>query len=393
MPDQDFSADLAIFRDRTESFFRRADAVRRLARSGDAEAHRVAVEALQDEESYVRRAAAEGLVNSAQPADLDAVLAAFDADKDDQVKRVLLKTLGAFADERALAKVKETVDSGSYSLRYDAQSVVSTIERKLAEKAEAGKARAQEAPSPPSAAPSAEEITPLRAPALEAETVVPLAPPVPAPPVAPPGPPEPREPEPPEDEASPPEPGEAAPPPTPESEPEEPTEPEKPREPSAGVLDFRSWSLAESLFWVPAALWPVLALLGWMDGHRASGWLGTLVVLVLVFWRRGVQCDGFTRIVYSWSGVFVPLRKRFHEYQDLTGIEVREHASHWAEILPEGCRAYMRLELGRYDVMLLREKGSPIRLKRFRNSSAAMVAARQAADFLALDLNVQQGKQ
>jgi hypothetical protein len=113
-------------------------------------------------------------------------------------------------------------------------------------------------------------------------------------------------------------------------------------------------------------------------------------VLALILWRRGVQMDGFTQTVCSWSGIVVPVHKRFHEYKDLVGIEVREHASHWPEVLSEGCRAYMRLEMGRYDVMLLRDKGGPVRLKRFRNLAAAKVAAQQVADFLALTVDVQE---
>jgi hypothetical protein len=395
MPSQDLSNDLAILHDQNESFFRRADAVRRLARTGDDEAHRVVLGALTDKEPYVRRAAADGIAHASRPEDLDAVLAAFAADGDDQVRRALLKTLGSFADERALAAVKETAETGSYSLRYDAQSVVSQIERRLAEQTEADRVNRQEAEEDR----AAEGVTPLRPPSLtEQEDVAVEA--VPA------G----------EDatvldgtdevgsddeaeEASAPEPAPqddttAESPDSPVAEPE--TVPEEPaavpeeekRVASAGELEFRSLALAEHLFWVPHAIWPILALAAWVDGHESSSWLWSLVALALILWRRGVQFDGFSRTCCQWQGILVPMRKTYREYSEIIGVEVRRNASGWAAMLSESFRGYMRWELGSQDVVLLMDKGRPVRLKRFRNLAAAMAAARQAADFLAVEMTV-----
>jgi len=365
MPSSKTQSDLALLRSADESFFRRADAVRRLARCDEDEAHQAVLAALQDKEPYVRRAAADGLAHQPQPDDLDPILKAFADNVDEQVQRALVKALASFADPQALETVEKVAESGSYGLRYDAQSAVSQIKRNMLE--QAGPA-AEENDIP------ATEPTPLRPPPEpKAEPQPEPAPgPAPEPPVEPPT-------------AAAPEPA-----PIPAPEPAEPAQEEKPREPSAGVLDFRSFALPERLLWVPAALWPALLLLVWANGIRSETWWAQILALALVLWRRGVQFDGFTKCFWRWNGVVVPLSKRLADYEGMTGIEVRERPSHLAEILPENYRKYMRLELGRHEVVLLHEREGDVRLKCFRNLAAALVAAQQAAEFLALPIKVNQ---
>lgn len=362
MPDQeDLQSDLALLRDPEQSFFRRADAVRRLARNPDGEAHAAVVAALRDREPYVRRAAAEGLAQEARLGDLPQLLSAFEQDTDEQAQRALLKALGEFPDPQVLEAVKRAAASGNYGLRYDAQSLVTRLERQLAER--------QTAPPEPSPVP--ETTTPLRTPEPE---------PVPEPPVVEPTPPPPPEPPPPP-------PPEPTPPPV---APPVPEPPEEPKTPSAGTLEFRSVALGQWLAWVPVAIWPGLLLLCWGNRHAPHGWLGTLIILLLAIWRRGVQFDGFTKTCTRWSGPWTPFFRRHEDYAGLTRIEVREYPSRFAEILAEDFRQYMRLELGYYDVVVVRQRGDTIHLKRCHNLAAAMVAARQTADFLALPMTVHQ---
>jgi len=366
MPSSKIQPDLALLRSAGESFFRRADAVRRLARCDEDEAHQAVLEALQDKEPYVRRAAADGLAHKPQPDDLEPILKAFADNGDEQVQRALIKALASFADPQALETVQRLAETGSYGLRYDAQSAVSQIKRNLAEQAGP---TAEETDIP------AAEPTPLRPPPepkVEPQQPDPIPEPVPRRSVKP------------VVKAV------LEPSPVPAPEPPEPAEEEKPREPSAGVLDFRSFALPERLLWVPAALWPALLLLVWANGIHSGRWWAQLLALGLVLWRRGVQFDGFTKCFWRWNGIVVPLSKHLADYEGMTGIEVRELPSHLAEILPESYRKYMRLELGRHEVVLIHDREGAVRLKRFRNLAAALVAAQQAADFLALPIKVNQ---
>ena len=349
MPDQDIQLDLALLRDPDQSFFRRADAVRRLARDTADEAHTAVIAALHDREPYVRRAAAEGIALHARPEDLPSLLAAFEQDPDEQAQRALLKALGEFRDPQVLEAMKRVATSDNYGLRYDAQSLVTRLERDLAERQAAA---AEPVPVP-------ETPAELRAPEPAPQVVVPEPPPKPA--------------------------VEPSPPP-----PSLPEPPELPRTPGVGTLEYRSLALAQWLAWVPAALWPGLLLLCWANRDASGSWSLAIVALLLVLWRRGIQFDGFTKTFQTWNGPWVPLFRRYHDYAGLARVEVREHRSRLVDILNEDFREYLRLELGYYDVVVVRERGDTIRLKRLRNLAAAMVAARQAADFLALPMSVQQ---
>jgi len=144
------------------------------------------------------------------------------------------------------------------------------------------------------------------------------------------------------------------------------------------------------LAWVPVALWPGLLLLCWANRHASNSWSVMIVALLLVIWRRGIQFDGFTKTFQTWSGPWIPFFRRYHDYAGLARVEVREHPSRLVELLNEDFRSYLRLELGYYDVVVVRERGDTIRLKRLHNLAAAMLAARQAADFLALPMTVHQ---
>lgn len=353
MPDQDIQLDLALLRDPDQSFFRRADAVRRLARDTADEAHTAVIAALHDREPYVRRAAAEGIALHARPEDLPPLLAAFEQDPDEQAQRALLKALAEFRDPQVLEAMKRVAASGSYGLRYDAQSLVSRLERDLAER-QATAPEPNPAPETPAALHPAEPAP---------EVVVPEPTPGPATEPAPKPPP--------------------PPPPLPEP-------PELPRTPGVGTLEYRSLALAQWLTWVPAALWPGLLLLCWANRHAGGSWSVAILALLLVLWRRGIQFDGFTKTFQTWSGPWIPFFRRYHDYAGLARVEVREHPSRLVEVLNEDFREYLRLELGYYDVVVVRQRGDTICLKRLRNLAAAMVAARQAADFLALPMTVHQ---
>lgn len=176
--------------------------------------------------------------------------------------------------------------------------------------------------------------------------------------------------------------GEPLPPPAPEV-------PEAPA-PSPGSMEFRSLLLPEWLVWLPVSLWPALLLLCWTNRHAPDAFFLPLLVLLPVFWQRGVAFDGRAKSYQTWNGPFLPIFRRFHDYEGLTGVEVREN--HWvfSQYLPEAARNYLRLELGHYDVVLIHGRAGARPIKRFRNFAAAIVAANQVADFLALPVQVQQ---
>lgn len=163
-----------------------------------------------------------------------------------------------------------------------------------------------------------------------------------------------------------------------------------PQAPSAGGMEFRSWFLPEVLAWIPVALWPALLLLCWATRQAPNSYILPVALLLPALWRRGVSFDGRTKSYVVWHGPFVPLFRRFHDYAELSQVEIREN--HWifAHSLPDAARNYLRLELGHYDMVLVHGRAGTRQVKRFRNFSAAIVAANELADFLAIPVHIQQ---
>jgi len=122
--------------DDSVTYFQRVSAVRALVRLGEARAVEPLVAALQDPEKYVRREVVLGL---GQLGDVQAVPPLVDLlpdDDDEQTRRNVVKVLGEFPDERALAAVRGALEDTSWSVRYAAKEAAGKLAKAIAAKAE-----------------------------------------------------------------------------------------------------------------------------------------------------------------------------------------------------------------------------------------------------------------
>lgn len=124
-----------ILTDETILPFSKLSVISALGRSGDKRAVPYLIEALQSENHYMRRESARALGMLANPEAVEPLIDAVDIDKDNEVRRNAIVSLGQLGDERAGEILTQAMEENSFLIRRAAEASLKQIRGEQAETA------------------------------------------------------------------------------------------------------------------------------------------------------------------------------------------------------------------------------------------------------------------
>jgi len=111
--------------------FSKVGVISALVRLGDTRAIPSLIEALNDENHYVRREAARAIGQLGSPEAMTAILGLLEGESDEETRRNALIALGNIGDERALETLRQSLKNPSYLIRRAAEMGLEQLQKRL----------------------------------------------------------------------------------------------------------------------------------------------------------------------------------------------------------------------------------------------------------------------
>ena len=111
--------------------FSKVGIISSLVRLGDTRAIPHFIEALSDENHYVRREAARAIGQLGSPEAIEALLAVLENDSDEETRRNALTALGNIGDERTVEPLRQALKEPSYWIRRAAEMGLKQLQKRL----------------------------------------------------------------------------------------------------------------------------------------------------------------------------------------------------------------------------------------------------------------------
>ncbi|MFQ6039386.1 MAG: HEAT repeat domain-containing protein [Candidatus Poribacteria bacterium] len=111
--------------------FSKVGTISALARLGDTRAIPHLIEALNDENHYVRREATRVIGQFGSPEAMEAILGLLEGESDEETRRNALIALGNIGDERAFETLRQALKNSSYLIRRAAEMGLEQLQKRL----------------------------------------------------------------------------------------------------------------------------------------------------------------------------------------------------------------------------------------------------------------------